>query len=151
MSVQIARAHHAGDTAAIARLCRRSTRLILALVVPPTLVLFVAAPHVLALIGPEFARGAGVMRILLVVQIVHGLLCSAGQVFIIKGRPRTNIALTTLTTGGFLGLAPLLYAAIGMEGVAIASLLFFFSRGVAEFIIVWRTIGINGISGRVRE
>lgn len=149
MSVQIARAHHAGDNAAIGRLCRRGTRLIMLLVLPPTAVLFVAAPQLLALIGPEFARGASVLRILLFVQIIHGLLCSAGQVFLIKSRPQVNIALSATTTAGFLALAPLLHRMAGMEGVAVSSLLFFLSRGVAEFIIVWRVIGINAITGRL--
>lgn len=150
MSVQFARAHHAGDNIAIGRLCRRGTRLIMLLVLPPTAVLFVAAPQLLSLIGPEFARGASVLRILLVAQIIYGLLCSAGQVLLIKSRPQVNIAVSAVTTAGFLALAPLLHRLAGMEGVAVSSLLFFLSRGLAEFVILWRVIGINAISGRLR-
>lgn len=151
MAVQIARAHHAGDNAAIGRLCRRSTRLIMALVVPPTLLLLGLAPQLLSLFGPEFAAGAPVMRILLIAQLIYGLLCSASQVFSIQGRPRLMVMVTLFTTGGFLVLAPLLHRTAGLEGVAIASLLFFLARGLAEFLLVWRTIGINSITGRTRS
>ena len=118
-------AHQAvqNDLAALRRTAIQALGLVLGLGLLPMLILFVAAPHLLALFGGGFVAGTTAMRILLLGQLI--LMMSAGtpEMLGMTGHERDMQRVNNVAILIFVPVLVLLAWVMRAEGAAIATVL----------------------------
>jgi O-antigen/teichoic acid export membrane protein len=92
------------------------------LTLPFALLMFLEAPTVLAVFGPEYIQGATILRILIISQVIYVLGGMSALVLIMTGYSRLNLFNLILTILLSLLLDFLIIPTYGAMGAAIASL-----------------------------
>lgn len=146
-SAQISAAHIAGDPQRVARLTRTATRLSIAFVIPPAIILLGFAGPLLALIGPEFAAAKSMLIVIVIGQILYTVLGPAGITLAMTGHERVNLVITLISTASLLLVAPFAASQFGAIGVAAWISFILVARALASLIIVQRLTGINVLTG----
>lgn len=149
-SAQISAAVQAHDRAGVARLAGSATRLAAVLVLPGAVAAFVLAEPLLRLVGPEFADGAAILRVLVLGQVFYCITGPSGLVLALSGHPRWNFRVNMVAAVLLLALAPLAAREAGPVAVAALVALLLAGRNLACFALVYRSEGINVLTGRLR-
>lgn len=147
-STPISAAFHAGDKALAAKIAGQATALAMALFLPLALASILLAPQLLALVGPEFAANADVLRILVTGQIAFTIAGSASMVLAMSGHPRVNLWTNLLTTLAIVIAAPFCVRIWGATGLAICLSSLMALKAIAFIVAVRRLEGIDVLRGR---
>ena len=150
-SPQVSAAHAIGDWDEVARLARSATRLGSLLVLPPALLLALAAPWVLSLIGPEFVAAGTAMRCAIAGQMLFVALGPPGLVLAMVGHERVLFAISLACMLAMLVLAPLAALHWGIVGVVLAISTVTVGRNLAEWLALRRLTGVNALTGGRRR
>jgi len=146
-STPISAAFHAGDKALAAKTAGQATALAMALVLPLALVSLLLAPWLLALVGPEFAANAVVLRILVLGQIAFTIAGSASMVLAMSGHPRVNLWTNLLSTLAIVIAAPVCVRLWGATGLAVCLSVLMALKAITCIIAVRRLEGIDVLRG----
>ncbi len=135
-------AHSRSDLDALRRVSH-STSMLLAGLTWPVLVLMMAlAPEVMGLFGPEYREFAGVLRILLLGQLVAAFCAHSGMVLVMCGHYR-SARLNSLTSVLALAIySAALIPALGVNGAALASATAVITGHLQAIVLVRRHVGI---------
>jgi O-antigen/teichoic acid export membrane protein len=124
------------------RLVTGATLLTIAVSVPIGIALLLLADPILSWFGPDFARGAQTMRILVIGQLLIAAFGSQLHVLAMTGKEVTAAALLTssaaLNLAATLALAP----ALGLEGAAIAATAVAALCNLALAAAIYRQVGL---------
>lgn len=147
-SAQISAALHADDMDSVGRLCRSATRLSAAIVLPALVFVLIFAPQLMALVGPQFRSGAGMLRILAFGNAVYAVTGIAGLAMAILGRSIYNLY-ANLARIAAIGIgAPLVARFAGPEALCAFLAATMAATNLAEFTIVKRFVGLNVLTGK---
>lgn len=149
-SAQISEAVQAGDNSAVARISSGATRIVTVLVLPGALVAFAFAEPLLRLVGPEFAGGAPILRILLVGQVLYCITGPCGLVLAFCGHPRWNLRVNVTAALLLLIVAVPVAKLAGPIGMAVLVATLPTARNLVCFALVLKQEGINVLTGRYR-
>ena len=119
----------------------------MALVLPLALVSLLLAPWLLALVGPEFAADANVLRILVLGQIAFTIAGSASMVLAMSGHPRVNLWANLLTNLAIVITAPLCVRIWGATGLAVCLSSLMTLKAIIFIVAVQRLEGIDALRG----
>lgn len=117
---RFAAAHDEGDHAQVRRLYRRSLLLSAAIGVPLFVVLFTGAGPVMRMFGPAYGDAAGVLRILLVGQLINVVTGPATQRLLMTDRQRTVAVSYAVAAVATFAAAFVVVPAYGLPGMAVA-------------------------------
>ena len=131
------------DRTAMERLGQFSTKLMVALTLPPIL-LFVAAPSLMMQIfGEEFREGARALVILSLGQLVNVSAGSVCALLLMTGHEREMRRFTTVALLTNAGLCVLLVPRLGINGAAIASASALAILNLLAFSAAVRRVGVS--------
>jgi O-antigen/teichoic acid export membrane protein len=150
-SPQISAANAGSNKREVAALARSATRLSLLFSLPVALAIFIFAPEILNVIGPEFAEAAPVLRIVIVGQAVYTATGPSGLVLAMTGHEKINFWLTMSSTAALLVSAPLAAYFAGLVGISIAVAVVTIARNLGSFYAVWKKEGINVMTGHIHK
>lgn len=148
-AAQIAAAVHNGMKEDVARRSRSATILALIIFGPPSLLVFLFAEPLLAIFGPEFVSGAATLRALTVGQFILAAFGIVGQVMIMVGLARLNLAVSATCAAIIIIFAPFAASTAGGFGVAILLGLVNILKIIIFFFAVRRSEGYNPFTGTV--
>ena len=140
----VADLHHRGERERLDALYKNVTRWSLAATIPVLLVLGILPEQTLRIFGPEFASGAGALRILIVGMIVPVMVGTVGFILIMAGRTGWDLAVYLSGFAIDIGVAVALAgpADLGIRGAATAQAITLSFSAVARLLIVRRFLGI---------
>lgn len=150
-STPISAAFHAGDKARAAQVAGQATKLAMLLVLPLAAACFLFAEPLLGIVGPEFARNATVLRVLVCGQIAFTVAGSASMVLAMSGHPRVNLWINLGTTLALVAAAPFLVKLWGAIGLATAIAGLMGIRAVLCFAAVRQLEGIDVLRGKTLD
>ncbi len=140
---RIAAAHALEDRARMQRVVRHLLLVSAAAALPVALALFVFAPVVLGLFGPEFAAGAGLLRWLLLGQVAGIVFTAAPNVLEMTGNGwrlrRTNLLALAVNVLCCVALIPTL----GALGAALATTASLVGYNIMCVAMAWRHVRIH--------
>lgn len=113
-----------GDMGNLAALVRRSSWLIIMIVVPVAGLVFAAAGPVMRIFGSHFSSGVPILRILMVGTVINAATGPVGTVLIMSGCEKTvwKLSVAMLVFGiGLCILGVLLYGVIGLSVALVVS------------------------------
>ncbi len=119
----IADARHAGDGAAIRRAAWRSIAMPVLLTLGSLACVGLFGRELLAIFGPQFAEGQGVLFILVVAQVLRALAGPSSHLMTLRGVQGLNAALSAGAIGLLLVSSGVLTRFYGIHGAALAVLL----------------------------
>jgi O-antigen/teichoic acid export membrane protein len=135
--------HARGRQGEMDRLYKRITRWAFTASMPVFLVMFIWSYEILDFFGPDFAAGAGVLRVLAASQILGVLSGPCGWILTMTGHPRFNLLNMLLTLGISLGLDFLLVPRYGAMGAAIGGAASIVVVNALRVIQVYRLLGLQ--------
>ncbi|MEO8723325.1 MAG: oligosaccharide flippase family protein [Sphingobium sp.] len=150
-SAQIGVAFAAQDKPEVARLARSATMLSLVMIMPATILLFLFARPILSIVGPEFAQGATILRIMVVGQAIYTITGPSGLVLALTGHERVNLLITTVSTVSLLIVAPVAAHLAGLIGITLYVALILVGRNIASLYAMKKLEGINCITGKLNH
>jgi O-antigen/teichoic acid export membrane protein len=150
-SAQIGAAYAARNKPEVARLARSATMLSLVMIMPVTILLFVFAHPILAMVGPEFAQGTTILRIMVVGQAIYTITGPSGLVLALTGHERINLLITTISTVSLLIIAPISAHMFGLVGITSYVAFILVARNCASLYAMQKLEGINCITGKLRN
>jgi O-antigen/teichoic acid export membrane protein len=118
------------------------TRLIFWLGLPVAAVMFVAAPWVMRIFGPEFPEGASAFRVLLAGQFLAAATGLAGASLYMTGHHKAAAANMVCFAGLNVLLNGLLIPHFGMMGAAAATATAIIGMKLTNVILAYRRLGI---------
>lgn len=124
----------AGDIKNLSAVVRRSSWLILVLVLPVAALIFVLAAPIMAIFGSHFASGIPILRILMVGTVVNAATGPVGTVLIMSGKERIVWKLAVTTLVGAVGLCIL---GVLLDGVIGLSVAFVVSVSLQNLVLVY--------------
>jgi O-antigen/teichoic acid export membrane protein len=148
---RFARAHAAGDVAGLGTIARRTVRLTLLAGIPLALLLLVIPGPLLSLLGPDFAGGIALVRIMALGQVVNLLFPCYAEMLAMTGhgRPLRRINLYVLV---FCILACLmLIPPFGAMGAAVATALAMVANSIGPALVARAVLDIDPLSWFRRE
>lgn len=149
-SAQISEAVQGGDNSAVACIAAGATRIVTVLILPGALIAFAFAEPLLRLVGPEFASGATILRILLVGQVLYCITGPCGLVLAFCGHPRWNLRVNVTAALLLLVIAVPVAKMAGAIGMAVLVATLPTARNLVCFALVLKHEGINVLTGRYR-
>ena len=135
------------DMAKVARLAGTASRLAITFSLPAAIVIFVLAGPLLQLLGEEFLRAEGILRIAVVGQAIFTITGPSGLVLAMTGNERSNLLVTIVSTGTLLAAAPIAAHFGGLTGIVLCMSLLMIGRNLASMWFVRRRTGINVLTG----
>jgi O-antigen/teichoic acid export membrane protein len=149
-AAKISTAFHADDRHQVALLARSALRVSTALAIPVGLILILAGPLLLKIIGPDFQDAFPVMVVLIIGQVLYALLGPPGLVLAMAGHEKINLMITLIGISALLISAPLAAEFGGLTGIAVAISSVMLLRNLAAYIILRKKLGISIWQGRFR-
>ena len=126
----------ATDPAQLTRNCKRVLTHTGVLLAAAVIILAAAAPEILRVFGPEYARhGTGLLRLLLLSALPNLAVATAVSVCRARRRIRTAVAILATVCCGALGLTLLLLPVLGIAGAGAAWLIA--ETTVALILLLW--------------
>jgi O-antigen/teichoic acid export membrane protein len=148
---RISAASHSGDKAWLGRLTHSATRLSMVCGVPIAAILLIFAEPLLGLIGPEFVVSASVLRVLVIGQLAFTITGPGGIALAMTGHERLNLLITTASVVLLFVIVPMATHTLGLVGLAASMSALMVARNLTAFVLVWKVVGVNVMTGRVRD
>ena len=145
---KFAELHSRGEIATLGRLARRFALLITLAASPLFLLLIFAGDWVMALFGPEFARGGTAVAILAAGQAVNTMTGSVGYLLMMTGHERDVRNAYILSMLILIACAVSLVPSLGIIGASITSAVAVSSTNIYSLILVRVRLGFNA-SGHI--
>ncbi|MCE7798516.1 oligosaccharide flippase family protein [Sphingobium sufflavum] len=149
-SPQISAAYARKDLHAIGRIARTATRLSIIIVLPIALVLSYFAQPILIHVREDFAPAEIVLQIAIFGQAAYAMFGPSGLVMAMTGHERIQLAQTVIGTLAILVAAPVAGYYFGLAGISLSVTLVLVSRNAFSMYSVWKLLGINVMTGKVR-
>ena len=147
---QISAAVHGGDMRKVAALAGSATRLSAVLILPGAFIVLAFAEPLLNFILPEFAAATGVLRVLVVGNVILSVVgIWAGQVLALTGSPKVNLLISATSAAIMLIGMPWIAQNGGIMGAGLFVSVALIGRTIACVIAVRRTVGVDVLFGRV--
>jgi O-antigen/teichoic acid export membrane protein len=119
--------------------------------VPIAAILLIFAEPLLGLIGPEFVVSASVLRVLVIGQLAFTITGPGGIALAMTGHERLNLLITTASVVLLFVIVPMATHTLGLVGLAASMSALMVARNLTAFVLVWKVVGVNVMTGRVRD
>jgi O-antigen/teichoic acid export membrane protein len=135
--------HHArGEQPELAAFMRTTTLTTLAGSLLIGIPLFILAPRILAMFGPEFVEGVGAARILMVGICLRAVIGPSHLMLTMTGHERQALWGLGCAAGANVTLNFAMIPAFGIEGAAAMTTLSLLGSQIAMAVMAWQRIGI---------
>lgn len=145
LSPKFAALHRQGAHEDLATLARRSSMILMVIVVPAAGVVAFTAEWVLGIFGAEFVAGAMVLRLLLIGVVVNAATGAVAELLMMTGYATTAMMINAVGAMIILGGSWLLIPFYGGLGAAIALTTGYVILNISMTLMVWRHLRFNPV------
>jgi len=143
MAPMAAALHARGERAELQRLLANAALLNAGLVLLIAVGLLLLGPWLLAVFGPAFVPGVGVMQLLLIGQVAQAALGAAGGILALTGHNRPILIVMPIAMMCHLGACLLVIPAYGQVGAAITGAATLGLLSLTQTVIALRVLGVD--------